>query len=271
MTNQTLKRPLGTIAYDDADGSGPLIVMLPGAGDVRAEYRFVVPELAEAGARTVTMDLRGHGDSSADWPSYGIADTAADLIALLQHLDAGPATIVTTSFSPTAALWAAADHPELVERLVLISAHLHDAPRWQSGLLDLLMRGPLAGRIWAGQYRKWHPGAPPEDLAAYADRLADMMKDPHRRRAVRQTLVASREGLEERIDRVSVPTLVVMGGADSHFGDPQAEGEQIAARTNGSLVVIPDAGHYPHAEYPERVVTAINDFIVGRTELGSSS
>jgi pimeloyl-ACP methyl ester carboxylesterase len=97
-----------------------------------------------------------------------------------------------------------------------------------------------------------------------------MMKDPDRRRAVRKTLVAPRDGLDERVGRVRVPTLVMMGGADSHFDDPRAEGEQIAARTNGSLLVIPGAGHYPHAEYPEHVATAINEFIAGRTELGTS-
>lgn len=271
MTAEMLQRPLGAIAYDDTGGSGRLVVMLPGAGDIRTEYRFVAPELAKAGARIVTMDLRGHGASSADWPSYGITDTAADLVALLEHLDAGPATVVGTSFSPTAALWAAAEHPTLIDRLVLISAHLHDPPQWQNMLLDLMMRGPLAGRIWAGQYRKWHPGAPPEDLAAHAARLADMMTDPHRRRAVRRTLVARRDGLDERIDRVNLSTLVIMGGADSHFHDPRTEGEQIAARTNGSLVIIPDAGHYPQAEYPKHVVTAISDFIAGDAEVESSS
>ena len=55
-------------------------------------------------------------------------ETASDLVALLEHLDAGPATVVATSFAPTAALWAAADHPDLVDRLVLISAHLDAAP-----------------------------------------------------------------------------------------------------------------------------------------------
>ena len=66
----------GTIAFDDTGGDGPLVVMLPGAGDVRAEYRFVAPALAASDARVVTMDLRGHGESSADWPSYGMVDTA---------------------------------------------------------------------------------------------------------------------------------------------------------------------------------------------------
>ena len=55
--------------------------------------------------------------------------------------------------------------------------------------------------------------------------------------------------------------LVVMGGADSHFKDPTAEGESIAAQTGGSLHVVPGAGHYPHVEFPDDVAAAIKGFL----------
>ncbi len=258
---QYLDRADGTIAYDDTGGSGPLVVLVPGAGDVRSEYRFVVDDLFSAGSRVVTMDLRGHGESSAGWPRYGVADTAGDLIALLDHLDGGPATVVATSFAPAAALWAAAERPDLVARLVLISPHLEAAPAWQRIPLGLVLRGPLAGRTWASQYRKWHPAAPPGDLEQHAARLASLLDDPHRRRAVRETLVAHRQGLAEKIASVDAPTLVVMGGADSHFKNPAGEGARIATNTGGKLHVVPDAGHYPHVEFPGQVVTAIADFL----------
>jgi pimeloyl-ACP methyl ester carboxylesterase len=261
MTTQQLEVAGGTIAFDDSGGDAPLVVMLPGAGDVRNEYRCVAPDLEAGGARVVTMDLRGHGDSSPDWPGYGMADTAADLVALLDHLDVGPATVVATSFAPAAALWAAADRPDLIGRLVLISAHLEAAPNWQRIPLRLMLRAPFAGKLWAGQFRKWHPAAPPADLDEKAAALAAMMADPRRRKAVRETLTAHRNGLAARIDRVEVPTLVVMGGADSHFKDPAAEGASIAEATGGKLQVVPDAGHYPHVEFPGQVVAAIADFL----------
>jgi len=264
MTTQHLELTDGRIAYDDSGGHGPLVVMLPGAGDVRAEYRFIAPGLAAGGARVVTADLRGHGDSSADWPRYGMAETAADLIALLEHLDAGPATVIATSFAPAAALWAAADRPDLFDRLVLISAHLEAAPAWQSAPLKLMMRGPFAGRLWASQFRKWHPAAP-ADLEEQAAGLTAMMADPHRRRAVRDTLTAHRDGLAERIAHVDIPTLVVMGGADSHFKDPGAEGRSITDATGGTLQVVPNAGHYPHVEFPDLVGAAIAEFLAGPT------
>ena len=261
MPTQQLSLADGTIAYDDTGGDGPLIVMFPGAGNIRDEYRYMAPVLAESGARVVTADLRGHGESSADWPSYGMVETSADLVALLHHLDAGSATVVATSFAPTAALWAAAEHPELIANLVLISAHLEAARIWERIPFSLMLRGPLAGKMWASQFRKWHPGAPPADLDEQAARLVDMFSDPQRRRAARETLVAHRDGLAERIEQVDARTLVVMGGADSHFKNPTGEGESIAAQTGGSLRVVPGAGHYPHVEFPDDVADAIKDFV----------
>ena len=261
MILQQLSANGGTIAYDDTGGDGPLVVMLPGAGDVRAEYRFLGPVLANGGARVITADLRGHGDSSAGWPSYTMADVAADLIALLDHVEGGRATVVATSFAPTAALWAAVDRPDLFNGLVLISAHLEDPPEWQRLLLSLMLRLPFAGRLWAGQYRGWYPGAPPADLDAYTDGLAKMMSDSKRRQAVRETLVARRDGLAERLPRVDLPTLVVMGEADSHFKDAKAEGESIAGHTDGRLLVVDGAGHYPHVEFPAQVASAIEELL----------
>lgn len=261
METQTLSTSGGSIAFDDTGGDGPLVVMIPGAGDIRSEYRFVAPMLAAGGARVVTMDMRGHGESSPKWDSFEMADTAADLIALLEHLDAGPATVVGTSFSPTAALWATSERPDLIDRLVLISAHLESPPEWQRQLLGLMMRGPLAAPLWASQFRGWHPGAPPADLDEHIGALRSMVADPDRRRAARETLIAVRDGLAERTARVRVPTLVIMGGADSHFKDPAAVGAEIAEETGGTLHVVADAGHYPHVEYPDQVAEMIGSFL----------
>ena len=260
MTTHRLEVDGGTITIDDMGGEGPVMIMLPGAGDIRSEYRFLAPLISAAGWRVVTMDLRGHGDSSPDWPSYRVADTASDLVQVLDHLGAGPATVVATSFAPAAALWAAAERPDLIDRLVLIAAHLETSRAHERLLLSLAMRGPIAAKIWAGQFQKWHPGAPPADLTDHTDKLATMLADPRRRRAVRETLIARRDGLDERMAAVDASVLVVMGADDSHFKDPVAEADSIAEHTGGRVVLVPDAGHYPHVEFPDAVADAVLAF-----------
>ncbi|GAA0922480.1 hypothetical protein GCM10009557_91750 [Virgisporangium ochraceum] len=51
------------VAYE-VTGDGPLVVCVPGMGDVRQVFRNTAPALAAAGYRVAVMDLRGHGDKS---------------------------------------------------------------------------------------------------------------------------------------------------------------------------------------------------------------
>ena len=99
MTSVThvLSRPGGRLAYDDT-GSGPLVVCVPGMGDLRSEYRLLAPRLEAAGHRVVTLDLRGHGESDATFDDHERTTVGDDVVALLDRLDAGPAHLVGTSF-----------------------------------------------------------------------------------------------------------------------------------------------------------------------------
>lgn len=91
MTAFTLDHDGSQIAYDDTGGTGPCVVCLPGMGQLRSIYRFVVPKLAEAGFRAITMDLSGMGNSSVTWNDYSELAIASDAIALLERrLDLGP-------------------------------------------------------------------------------------------------------------------------------------------------------------------------------------
>ena len=83
MTEPTtyLVRPEGRVAYD-VSGQGPLVVLVPGMGDLRGAYRFLAPQLREAGYRVACTELRGHGDSDATFSSYGDVETADDVVAL---------------------------------------------------------------------------------------------------------------------------------------------------------------------------------------------
>ena len=116
MTTHFFERSQGTIAYDDSHGDGELVVLFPGMGTLRSEYRFLAPTLVEAGYRVVTADLRGHGESSVDWPEYTLPAAGQDILDLIGYLDAGPGHVIGNSFSPGAAVWAAVDRPSIVYR-----------------------------------------------------------------------------------------------------------------------------------------------------------
>ncbi len=252
-----------TLAYDDR-GAGPLVVLLPGAGDVRTEYRFMVDRLVDAGHRVVAADLPGHGESPIA-SEYTVRSTAAALIDLVEHLDDGPVTVIATSFAPAAAVWAAVERPELISGIVAISPHLDtdDSPKGRllAGAVKVLLAGPWAPAAWATLYRSWYKQVQPDDLEVEIGRMRHVLADRFRRRAVRRTLTADRIGMEDRIAAFTTPSLTIYGSADDHFTDAIAEAAQVADRLGGAHIVIEGAGHYPHVEFPDQVTDAVLEFL----------
>jgi pimeloyl-ACP methyl ester carboxylesterase len=159
METQYFKRPEGTLAYSDYGGSGELVLMLPGMGDLRGEYRFLAPKLGEAGYRAVTVDLRGHGESSVPWKTYEVPSVGGDILALIEHLNAGPAHVIGTSFAPAAVVWAAVERPDRIRSLVLISPFVRDARinPVMKALFWLIMNNPWRVRTWGMYYNSLYP------------------------------------------------------------------------------------------------------------------
>jgi pimeloyl-ACP methyl ester carboxylesterase len=267
MGTKTFEHQNGTIAYDEA-GSGPLLICSPGLGDLRAEYRFLAPQLVEAGFRVVTMDLRGHGESSAAWPDYSAAAIGSDMLALIRHLEAGPATIIGNSKSGGAAVWAAAEAPELVSGLVLISPFVRvTMPAWQAKLLFTpLFIGPWGPAVWIRYYQTLYRSQKPADFPAYLSALADNIRQPGRMAALRAMMTSTETYLEQRLNRVSAPALVLMGTRDPDFKDPAAEADWVAEQLSGEAHLVEGAGHYPHAEMPTTSGPAIVSFLQGLKE-----
>jgi pimeloyl-ACP methyl ester carboxylesterase len=259
-STQWLDRPEGRIAYE-AVGAGPLVVCVPGMGELRSVYRRTAPALVAAGYRVATMDLRGHGDSDATFTSYDDVAAGADTLALIEHLG-GPAVVVGNSMGAGAAAWAAAERPDLVTGLVLVGAFVRNPP--MNPLLALAFRaamaGPWAPRVWAAYLPTLYPGRRPEDFAEHRDAIVASLRRPGHARAFSRTTRTSHAPVEARLAEVTAPVLVVMGDADPDFADAAAEGRWIAERLRGELLLVPGAGHYPHVQDPEAVNPAIVAF-----------
>lgn len=268
MTNSASRQPHASrstsLAHDAPRGSGPLVILLPGAGDVRSENRFLASALVDGGYRVVTADLPGHGESAiAD--RYGVEETAASLEVLIDELGGGPAIVIGNSFSPAAAVWAATTAPQRIRALVAISPHF-TADRSFTGTLQrwatrALLRGRLAATFWEKLYRGWYKSRTPGDLETELAAMRVMLSHPARRHAVRDTLTAGREGVAERMEALRIPALVVFGTADDHFPDPAAEASAVAARLRGEVLMVEGAGHYPHVERPDLVGPAVVAFL----------
>jgi pimeloyl-ACP methyl ester carboxylesterase len=183
-------------------------------------------------------------------------------VALIGELG-GSAVVVGNSMGAGAAAWAAAEAPDRVAGLVLIGPFVRQVPVGAAAILAfrLALMWPWGRAAWLAYYPRLYPGRPPADLEAHRDRIRQSLRRPGRWRAFAETTRSSHAPVEARLDEVRAPTLVVMGEKDPDFPDPAEEARLIARRLHGDVLMVPDAGHYPQAEYPEIVTPAVVDFL----------
>jgi pimeloyl-ACP methyl ester carboxylesterase len=258
---QFLDLPDGRLAYDD-QGTGPLIVACAAMLDLRSELRFLTPLLVAAGFRVVTVDQRGLGETSGLWPAYGSTPLAGDLMALIRHLDAGPAIIYGTSNGSAAGVYTAAETPELVRGLVLAAPFVRDGKTsWVQRRLMSVMKVPaLTLPLYLSYFPKWEPHRP-DDFAEHLARLKANLQEPDRRRVIRAYMFEqSHREAEARLGKVSVPSLVIMGTADVDWADPVAEAQWIAGQLGSRVLLLEGAGHHPHVEFPDEIAGAVTEF-----------
>jgi pimeloyl-ACP methyl ester carboxylesterase len=261
MTTSYLGCGAARIAYD-VEGEGPLVVCLPGMGDLRSVYRFMTPALVAAGYRVATMDLRGHGDSDDGFEAYDDVALAEDALALIAELGGGPALVVGNSMGAGAAVVAAAEEPAKVAALALLGPFVRNPnvnPLVPLAMRLLLMK-PWGPSAWLAYHRRLYPGRQDERFAEHQRQIRQAMRRGDHWRSFVRTTRSSHAPAEARLGEVKVPALVVMGEKDQDWPDPAAEARFIADALSAQLLLVPEGGHYPQAEYPEVVNPAVVAF-----------
>jgi pimeloyl-ACP methyl ester carboxylesterase len=198
------------------------------------------------------MDVRGMGETSPEWNDYSVAGVGKDIIALIRELNDGPTAIVGTSMAAGAAVWAAAEAPDLVRGMIMVGPFVRGDGNWfLETLLSLMFARPWGPSMWVKYYSSLYPSRKPADFAEYSAALRENLKERGRLEGLMQMLRASKRASEDRIPRVNQPTLVLMGSKDPDFKNPESEAKWVAENLKGTYRMIENAGHYPHAEMPE--------------------
>ncbi|MFD6355418.1 alpha/beta fold hydrolase [Nocardia tengchongensis] len=269
----------GRIACD-VTGDGPLVVLSHGMGTWRRDFRHLVAPLAAAGYRVVNVDMRGHGESSLDWPSVtgkaaiSRTDVALDLLEVIRHFG-GRAVIVGHSLSGGSATIAAAEAPELVSAIIEINpftltqsidlgAMWRDR-RHRRGMFELvgtqLLKSP---RLWFRYLDGVAYPTQPADHADYLTELRALLERPGRWAEFMKTGKTTPADAAARLPEVRCPALVIMGAQDPDYPRPEDEGRAIVAGLPtglGQYALVDQGGHYPHAQFPDQVAGLMIPFL----------
>src|SRR5215203_669901 len=101
-------------------GKGPPIVLLPSLGRGAADFDPIAGGLAAAGFRALRPQPRGIEQSTGPWRGVKLEDLAADIAAVIEHDNAGPAFVVGHAFGNRVARMLATARPELVRAVSLV-------------------------------------------------------------------------------------------------------------------------------------------------------
>jgi pimeloyl-ACP methyl ester carboxylesterase len=250
------------------------VLLLTGLASKRLGWRM---QMEPFGAiyRTIAMDHRDVGDSDeADGP-YTTADQAEDAAALLRALGVERAYVVGISMGGFVALELTLRHPELVEKLVLVSTSAGGKTHVQPGLAMWIMLrlprsrrgdpGKLAKRsyraIMGPGYAKAHPDA--LELIAETARYRPQSPAAYRR----QLKACLGHDAAGRLGQIAVPALVVHGTKDPLV--PVGNGRYLTGHVPGArLVLYEGTGHIPIIERAEEFNRDVLAFLAGQ-EVGT--
>jgi pimeloyl-ACP methyl ester carboxylesterase len=252
-------------------GEGPPVLLLHDALVSHLAYDRVMAPLASA-MRVLAPDLPGFGDSEKPSPTryaYGVEAFAEAAVDIVAGLELGRVAVVGHSLGAAVAIALAADHPELVGRLVLVDALIYPPD------LDLPSRLPflpivgglflkqLYGRRTFRRFLRDNFYAPTSQLATERlDRYYDLFNTPAARESAHAVLQSVRDtrAIVARLSRVIAPTLVVWGRDDRMLPSPYAH--RLVREIAGARLEVLETGHAPHEEAPEVFARIVLSFLM---------
>jgi 3-oxoadipate enol-lactonase len=202
--------------------------------------------------RVLRYDLRGHGSSPVPDGPYSMAELGGDLLALLDRLEIGRASLCGLSIGGMVSMLVASRAPERVERLVICcsSAWLDPEGTYRTRAaavreqgIELIADAVLA-RWFTARFADSHPddvqrvrrrlvATPPEGYAGCCEAIAGM-------------------DLRADLAAIQAPTLVIAGRDDP--ATPPEHGLVIAdGIPHAQLALVEEAAHLANIEQPQRV------------------
>ena len=261
-------------------GSGPAVLLLHGLGCDHSTWEPVIDVLSRRHT-VIAPDLLGHGQSDKPRADYSLGGYANGMRDLLTVLGIEKVTVVGHSFGGGVAMQFAYQYPERTERLMLVAsgglgAEVHpgiraiSTPGFQEAMGVLTLPG-VRHLGMAGLRTLSTLGLKStRDLGEVA-RIYDTLRDPHARAAIRhvvRAVVDWRGQIVTMADRAylteAMPLWVVWGRDDRVI--PVRHANNAAALAPRCRVeVIPDAGHFPHKDHPERFAQILHEFVTTTT------
>jgi pimeloyl-ACP methyl ester carboxylesterase len=251
---------------DTGPRDAPAVILLHGFGASLLTWDAWADLLSDR-FRVIRYDLPGFGLTGPDpTGDYTDARGVGVLLALMGRLGIARASIIGNSMGGKLAWTFAAEHPERVEKLVLVSPDGFASPGFEYGkkpdvpfivrLLPYVLPDSMLRSSLVPAYA---------DRAFLTDELVTRYRDMMLAPGVRSAIVARMqqylpEDPEPQLRGIKAPTLLIWGEKDGMIPFANAQ-DYLRAIPNSRLVSFPDLGHIPQEEAPERSLAPVRQFL----------
>jgi pimeloyl-ACP methyl ester carboxylesterase len=257
------------VRYREA-GSGPPLLLVHGYLWSSAVWEDVFPLLAPR-HRVIVPDLPGFGESEkppAARYAYGLEAFAESLVDVVAALGVGRVSVCGHSMGGAVALMLAAQHPDLVEKLIVVDPIVYASRRGAATRVATLpVLGPILfkqmyGRTMFRRFFRDNVYAREESVPhARIERMFTAFNAPAGREAAYATMVATLDTrpLVASIPRVNAPTLVAWGRRDRWV--PVERGRRLSRELRRARFEVFDCGHSPPEEAPQAFADVVQAFL----------
>ncbi len=193
----------GLKMYYEIHGSGQPLVLLHGGAGATEMFGEVLQPLSE-GRRVVAADLQAHGRTADIDRPLRYELMADDIAALIGHLRLGKADVMGYSLGGGVALRTAIQHPDVLRKLVLVSAPFRRDGWYPEVLAAMGQSGPESAEAMkhTPMYELYSRIAPrPEDWVVLFTKLGVMLRRDY--------------DWSSEVAAMKIPTMLVVGDADS--------------------------------------------------------
>ncbi|MGA8845265.1 MAG: alpha/beta fold hydrolase [Nocardioides sp.] len=257
-------------------GAGPALLLLHGLGCDHTTWAPVIDTLAKR-FTVIAPDLLGHGLSDKPRADYSVGGYANGMRDLLTVLGVDKVTVVGHSFGGGVAMQFAYQFPERTERMMLVSSgglgpevtpaiRAITTPGWHQAMAVLTLPGVRHLGIAGLKALSAIGLKSTRDLDEVAE-IYESFRDPQTRAAIRHVVRAVVDWHGQIItmaDRAyltdAMPMAVVWGRNDMVIPVRHAS-NAAALAPKARIEVIPNAGHFPHKDHPERFAKLVNDWV----------
>jgi pimeloyl-ACP methyl ester carboxylesterase len=289
----------GPVFVADFGGDGPVMLLVHGLGGAHLNWMAVAPQLT-ADHRVYALDLPGFGRSPLAGRRSTIGANVDLLTRAIARLSPGPIVLVGNSMGGLLSLGVAAQHPSLVDALVLVDPAVPAPggefpprldrvsrtfiatafmPRWGAKRLSraVAVLGPESlvretMRLVSADPSRIEPTVVDAHIALEAERLAESAWHESFYAATRSlvAILALKRKVFRWVDEVVAPTLLLQGDRDRLV--PVASARNIASlRPDWEYHEFSNAGHVPMLEVPVEFVEVLSDWLERQGAVAASA